>query len=206
MTNLSNSLPPDPLERTVQGVRNLITEAQAGSRDAIEKLLALHEPMMLRYAHRRLGRPLRSLDETRDILHDAYQIVLRKIDSFVPEDSRSFARWLRGIITRVVLRKAGAPYVVRRAALQDDFQKADLDLTPMTRLSLDELRLHRYRCLRECDRKDRLIYRLRVRGCPSSEIAARIGLTDRAVRMRFAKTDARIRLRMKAFVEAHPRE
>jgi RNA polymerase sigma factor (sigma-70 family) len=197
--------PPDPEERTLAGVRRLLAEAQGGDRSALERLLAMHEPMMLRHAHRLLGRPLRSLDETRDILHDAYQIAMRKLHLFVPEDSRSFARWMRGIITRVILRKSEAPYVVRRAALPADFQQPDLDLTPLTRLSLRELRLHRYRCLRDCDRMDRLIYRLRTRGCAASEIAARLGISDRAVRMRYARTDARIRLRMKALVEAHPR-
>jgi RNA polymerase sigma factor (sigma-70 family) len=160
--------------------------------------------MMIRWARRRLGQPLRTLDETQDILHDAYQIVLRKIGSFTMEDSRSFARWLRGIITRVVLRKAGSPHVLRRAPMSEEYQPPDLDLTPMTRLSLEELKHCRYRILREMPRQDRLIYRLRVRGCSSSEIALRIGLSDRAVRMRFAKTDARIRLRMRQFVGAHP--
>ena len=48
----------------------------------------------------------------------------------------------------------------------------------------------------EMPRRDRIIYRLRVRGCSSSGIADRLGITDRAVRMHFAKTDARIRMRM----------
>ncbi len=197
--------PEDPsLDRTLAGVRNLIVAAQAGDRDALARLFEIHEGSMLRWARRRLGQPLRTLDDTRDILHDAWQIVLRKIGSFQLEDSRSFARWLRGIITRVVLRKAGSPWLLRRTEMAEDYQPPDLDLTPLTRLSLEELKRMRYRYLRECERQDRLIYRLRVRGCSSQEIAERIGLTDRAVRMRFAKTDARLRLRMRQLVGAFP--
>ncbi len=195
----------DDLDRTIEGVRRLVLQAKAGDGQAVARLLGMHEPMMLRFAKKRLGTSLRSLDDTRDILQDAYQIVLRRIGSFEMEDSRSFARWLRGIITRVVLRKAGAPYVIRRAALPENREPQDLELTPMTRLSLEELRRWRYRFLRECERMDRLIYRLRMRGCGAAEIAARLGVTDRAVRMRFAKTDARLRLKMKNLVEANPR-
>lgn len=194
----------DGSDRTFSGLRNLVEQACSGDREALARLFELHEPLMLRWARRRLGQPLRTLDETRDVLHDAYQIVLRKIGTFRMEDSRSFARWLRGIITRVVLRKAGNPYVARRSAMAEDYQPPDLDLTPMTRLSIEELKRHRYRILREFPRQDRLIYRLRVRGCSSLEIANRLGVTDRAVRMRFAKTDARIRLRMRQLVGAHP--
>ena len=193
----------DSGERTLQGIRALIERAQAGDAVALNRLLELHEPMLIRWARRRLGQPLRTLDETRDVLHDAYQVALTKISTFRMGDTKSFARWLRGIITRVVLRKAASPHVVRRTPMGEAFQSPDLELTPMSRLTLQELREARYRILREMDRTDRLIYRLKARGWSSSDIADRIGMTDRAVRMRFAKTDARIRLRMMQLVEAH---
>lgn len=190
----------DSNDRTLQGIRGLIVRAQSGDHAALSRLIELHEPMLIRWARRRLGQPLRTLDETRDVLHDAYEIAISKIGAFVMEDNKSFARWLRGIITRVILRKAGSPYVARRTPLSESHDPQDLDLTPMTRLTLDELRGHRYRILKEMDRTDRIIYRLKARGWSSSEIADRIGMTDRAVRMRFAKTDARIRLKMRQLV------
>ena len=145
-------------------IRELVTQAQAGDRDALGRLFELHEPMMTRWARRRLGMPLRTLEETRDVLHDAYSVVMRKIGGFRMEDSKSFARWLRGIITRVVLQKAGSQYLRRRGALPDDMPVASPDLTPMTRVSLDELTRWRYRILKEFERMDRRIYRLRVHG------------------------------------------
>ena len=197
--------PPAESEDSTNTLRGLIEAAQAGDRSALSRLFELHEPMMVRWARRRLGQPLRTMDETRDVLHDAYQVVLRKIDSFRFEDSRSFARWLRGIITRVILRKAGSPHLARRHPLTDEERVPDPDLTPMTRLSLEELKNHRFRYLKEYDRTDRLIYRLRTRGCSSQDIALRIGMSDRAVRMRYAKTDARLRVRMMQLVESNPR-
>ena len=197
------SLPGDSADRTLQGIRSLVEKSRSGDHEALSRLFEMHEPIMVRWARRRLGQPLRTLDETRDVLHDAYEIAMSKIGTFQMEDSKSFARWLRGIITRVVLRKAGSPWIRRRTPMSEEYEPPDLDLTPMTRLTLEELRNHRYRILREMDRMDRLIYRLRARGCSSSAIADRIGMTDRAVRMRFAKTDARIRLRMLQLVEEH---
>ncbi|MAG58224.1 MAG: hypothetical protein CMJ83_18210 [Planctomycetes bacterium] len=206
MTDLGRERRGDPGDRTLQGIRALIVQAQSGDGAALSRLIEIHEPMMLRWARRRLGQPLRTLDETRDVLHDAYQVAIQKIGAFRMDDNTSFARWLRGIITRVVLRKAGSPWLARRTPLSDDFHPPDLELTPMTRMTLEDLKNHRYRILREMERKDRLIYRLRARGCSSSDIAVRIGMTDRAVRMRFARTDARIRLRMRQLVETSPHD
>ncbi|HYC76458.1 MAG TPA: sigma-70 family RNA polymerase sigma factor [Planctomycetota bacterium] len=178
-----------------------IAKAQAGDRDALNRLFERHEPLLLRFARKKLGAPLRTLDETRDVLHDAYQVVMRKIGGFVAEDSKSFARWLRGIVTRVVLQKAGASHLRRRRELAEDASVADGTLTPFTRLSVEELLRVRYRILRTFDRVDRKIYRLRARGISTTAIAPMVGLTDRAVRMRFAKTDAQIRVRMQRYVE-----
>jgi RNA polymerase sigma factor (sigma-70 family) len=196
---------PDPAaERrppAAEPIRDLVDKAQRGDREALGRLFEMHEPMMTRWARRRLGMPLRTLEETRDVLHDAYGVVIRKIGGFHMEDSRSFARWLRGIITRVVLQKAGSQYLRRRSALPEDAPVASPDLTPMTRVSIDELTRWRYRILKEFERMDRRIYRLRVRGHSSAEIADLVGLSDRAVRMRFAKTEARLRMRMLRLIE-----
>jgi RNA polymerase sigma factor (sigma-70 family) len=157
--------------------------------------------MLLRWSRSRLGQSLRTLDETRDVLHDAYQVAIRKIPEFQMQDSKSFARWMRGIVTRVILKKSSSQYVVRRRPMNEEYQPPDLDLTPFTRLSLDELKNLRYRILKECPREDRLIYRLRVRGMGSEQIADHLGVTDRNVRQRFARTDAKLRLRMRRHLE-----
>ena len=191
-----------PLDRTLDGVRQLVKQAQAGDQQALMRLIQAHEGMLVRWARRRLGHSLRTLDETRDVLHDAYQVALVRIGSLRMEDSRSFARWMRGIVTRVILRKAGSQYLQRRMPMLEEYQPPDLDLTPFTRLSLNELKDMRYRLLKEESRTDRLIYRLRVRGCSATDIANRIGVSDRNVRMRFARTDARLRLQMKRHLDA----
>ena len=190
----------DP-DRTLNGVRRLVDAAKGGDASALARLFEIHEDMLLRWSRGRLGHSLRTLDETRDVLHDAYQVAMAKIGQFQMEDSKSFARWMRGIVMRVVLKKASSQYVVRRKPMEEAYQPPDMDLTPFTRLSLDELKNLRYRILKECPRGDRLIYRLRVRGMGSQQIAERLGITDRNVRQRFARTDAKLRLRMQRHLE-----
>ena len=102
MTDLGRERRGDPGDRTLQGIRALIVQAQSGDGAALARLIEIHEPMMLRWARRRLGQPLRTLDETRDVLHDAYQVarihraapvmtawVGRRIPTRNPRDSTS---------------------------------------------------------------------------------------------------------------------
>lgn len=187
-------------------LRELIERAKAEDREALAKLIELHEPMLLRWARQRLGYPLRTLQDTRDVIHDTYAVVLKKIDHFEYHDPRSFARWLRGIVTRIVLQKAGGVDLRRRLKLPDEPALPDLSATPSTTATFREIRQERYRVLREFDRTDRLIYRLRMRGFSSTQIADYVGMTDRGVRLRFAKTDAKIRMRMLKIVDPRRRD
>lgn len=184
------------MSEAFSGLRSLVDRARAGDREALSRLIELHEPIVVKWARRRLGYPLRTLEETRDILHDAYQVVMRRMPEFVYEDSRSFARWLRGIITRIVLQKAGASHLRRRLELPDDAPVPSLDATPSSVVMNRELLLARFALLRRFPRLDRMIYRLRMRGFSSDQIGPLVGMTGRGVRQRFARCEARIRLQM----------
>ncbi|HGY91765.1 MAG TPA: sigma-70 family RNA polymerase sigma factor [Planctomycetes bacterium] len=179
----------------------LVERARTGDRDALDELLRIHEPMLLRWARKRLGYPLRTLEETRDILQDTYAVVIRKIGSFYYEDESSFGRWLRGIVTRIVLQKAKGAHIRRRLALPNAERVPDLSATPSSAAQARELTRAKYSFLRELGRLDRLIYRMRMRGFSSVQIGDYVGLTDRAVRMRFAKAEARIRLKMQRLLQ-----
>ena len=187
-------------------IKQLIDRARNDDRAALTELVNLHEPMLVRWARNRLGYPLRTLEDTRDIIHDTYAVVLRKIAQFEYEDRSSFARWLRGIVTRIVLQKATGLHIKRRLMLPEDPKIEDLGATPSTQASLREIMRYRYGILREFERLDRKIYRLRMRGFSSTQISSFVGMTDRGVRMRFARVDAKIRLRMKRFVEEKGRD
>jgi DNA-directed RNA polymerase specialized sigma24 family protein len=123
--------------------------------------------------------------------------VLARVADFDPDDAANFGRWLRAILHRVLLRKSDAPDVKRREALPDDVTAAAADITMNTRLSLSEIETLRERLLEGFAEEDRVIWRERQRGLAAAEIAARLGMTDRNVRLRYAKTEAAIRVRLR---------
>ncbi len=182
---------PDP-----GAVKALILSAQQGDRVAAEELIRLHEPMVVHWVSRRLGRPLRNLDDTRDILHDAYAIVLTRVGDFNPDDAAHFGHWLRAILHRVLLRKCEDLSVKRREALPADVAAIDPDITVNTRMSVPEIEAMREKLLEGFSPEDRLIWRERTRGVSAAEIAEKLKMTDRNIRLRFAKVDASMRVRL----------
>ncbi len=174
----------------------VLQRARAGDKSAIEDLFRRYEPMIQAWARRRLGFPLRTLEETQDILQEVYLVVIQKIAGFEPRDRHSFPAWLKGIATRIVLQKASGSYLRHRLLDPEPQGLRDLQATPCTAATLDELRRRTYAELRSFDRLDRVIYRLRRRGFSSMQIADLVGMTDRGVRMRHARVDARLRMRL----------
>ena len=183
-------------------ITQLLDSAKDGDREALAELVEMHEPMLVRWARERLGYPLRTLEDTRDIMNDTWMVVMRKIPTFNYEDSSSFGRWLRGIVTRIVLQKANSGHLKRRLLMPEGSDPCDLGATPSTHASLIELQRLRYAELRSFEKIDRAIYRLRMRGFASAQIADLVGMSDRGVRMRFAKVDARLRLRLRKLLGA----
>ena len=180
----------------------LLQSAGDGDRQALAELVEIHEPMLVQWARKRLGYPLRTLEETRDIMNDTWMVVMRKMSTFEYQDNESFARWLRGIVTRIVLQKANGGHLKRRLLMPEGADVADLGATPSTSASLTELQRLRYSELRNFEKIDRVIYRLRMRGFSSAQIADLVGMSDRGVRMRFAKVDAKLRLRLRKLLGA----
>jgi hypothetical protein len=70
-------------------VRELILAAQKGDRRAAEELFRIHEPAVVGWVSRRLGLRLRSLDDTRDVLHDAYASCSRGSRTSTPTTPRT---------------------------------------------------------------------------------------------------------------------
>jgi RNA polymerase sigma-70 factor (ECF subfamily) len=78
--------------------RTLCQQARAGSRDAYDRLFALHADRALLFIRARLGRKLRESVESQDVLQDAYLAAHRTFDQFEYTDDGAFTRWLCRII------------------------------------------------------------------------------------------------------------
>jgi len=78
--------------------RILCDQAQAGSREAYDRLFALHADRALLFIRARLGRKLRECVESQDVLQDAYLAAHQAFPQFEYTDEGAFTRWLCRII------------------------------------------------------------------------------------------------------------
>jgi RNA polymerase sigma-70 factor (ECF subfamily) len=78
--------------------RTLCEQAQAGDRQAYERLFALHTDRALLYIRARLGPRLREKVESMDVLQEAFLDAHRAFARFEYTDESAFARWLCRII------------------------------------------------------------------------------------------------------------
>ncbi|MDZ4684939.1 MAG: RNA polymerase sigma factor [Planctomycetaceae bacterium] len=76
----------------------LCEQAQAGSREAYDRLFALHTDRALLFIRSRLGPKLRTSLESRDVLQDAYLAAHQGFGDFTYTDDGAFLRWLCRII------------------------------------------------------------------------------------------------------------
>lgn len=101
---------PPELTRTLE----LVKQAQTGDRDALDRLFARYYDRVLSIVRIRLGRKLRRDFESGDILHDAFQVAVRKFEDFEVSDEASFIGWLRTIVEHQITDKADYVNAERR--------------------------------------------------------------------------------------------
>lgn len=83
----------------------LLADARAGSREAFNALYARHRGRLLAFVAARMGPGLAGFVAPEDIVQETHLESARKIDSFAPEGTSSFYRWLV-TIARFKLREA----------------------------------------------------------------------------------------------------
>jgi RNA polymerase sigma-70 factor (ECF subfamily) len=175
-----------------QDTPELIARAQAGDREAVERLIAEHRAPLEASVRARLGAHLRTEVEVDDVLQETYVQALSSVESFQWAGEGSFLRWLRGVAEHVILNLA------RR-------QRND----PI--LYLEQDRPHGgpspSRHLRRRERLDRLqdaveglppdyreaVLLVRIEGLRIQDAAARMGRTPKAVKHLLARALARLK-------------
>lgn len=76
----------------------LCDQARAGSRDAYDRLFAMHTDRALLFIRSRIGPKLRKSLESQDVLQDAYLAAHQAFAEFTYTDDGAFIRWLCRII------------------------------------------------------------------------------------------------------------
>lgn len=79
-------------------IKILCQQAQAGDREAYERLFAIHADRALLFIRTRLGPKLRVSLESQDVLQDAYLAAHQAFGEFTYTDDGAFLRWLCRII------------------------------------------------------------------------------------------------------------
>lgn len=164
-----------------QPTSHLVERAQKGDREAFALLTDAHRGSLEALAQARMSPELRRRVEVADVVQETLTRALESIAQFRWEGEESFARWLKGIARNVILKAArthsirlepgesweatdGSPSVSRVLRREERFERLEAALEALTPEQQEVVRLARFQ------------------GLKASEIAARTGRTENAVK------------------------
>lgn len=150
----------------------LLSRAQAGNADALNRLLATYLPRLNRWAHGRLPQAFRDLADTHDLVQECLIQTVKRLSSFELTREGGFHAYLRqAVLNRIrneIRRAQGQP---RRAPLDEhhpDTTQSPLDLLiGHETVARYEAALARLRP----EEQDAIVVRLEL-GCSYEEVAA----------------------------------
>lgn len=94
--------------------QRLVTLAKDGDQSAMNKLFAVYNARVLRIVRMRMGRELRSKQESMDIVQDAFISALRSLDNFTYQNEGDFLRWLSKIVENRIRDNIGKLHANKR--------------------------------------------------------------------------------------------
>lgn len=93
---------PDDVTRSL----DLVQQAQAGDREALNRLFARYYERVRRIVRLRLGRRLRETVESGDILQETFVHAVRAFENFEVRDEASLIAWLSRLAERQIIAQA----------------------------------------------------------------------------------------------------
>jgi RNA polymerase sigma factor (sigma-70 family) len=183
-------------------VEQLVVRARAGDHAACEALLSAHLPALRGFVRLRLGRALRSKEESLDIVQSICGDALKDLRGFEHRGAGSFRRWLLQRAENK-LRARGRFWARERRALQSEVPLEDADLaglrelahtfTPLDAATSREELLRLEGAFAELAEPDRTVILLaRVAGLDHAAVAAEMGRTVVATRTLLSRALARL--------------
>lgn len=187
--------PPDP-PPTIE----LLARARAGDADAYDRLFEHAAARLELYLRVRLGRELRSREESRDLLQETYLAAHQAFSRFEDRGPGSFVRWLCQIAENQIRTRAEYHGAKKRLAPQDlarvsqvmDRLEADDD-GALTLAGRNEQRARLAAALTELPKDEREALLMRhFEGREIAEIAERTGTSPTSVRRRIGRATVRL--------------
>jgi RNA polymerase sigma-70 factor, ECF subfamily len=171
----------------------VLREALAGSDAALDTLYERYGPRLLSFIRLKMGPSLRARLESRDILQATFLKSFQHMDDFEGEDTRSLIGWLTRIAEHEIRDRADFHHRQQRDAKREDPIGDHQNLvarsrSALSRLILDERARHVEAALEALTEPHRQVILLRTyEELSFPEIAARLGTSEDACRMRFAR-------------------
>jgi RNA polymerase sigma-70 factor (ECF subfamily) len=176
-----------------QDSTDLLDRARGGSADALNLLYERSAARLLGYIRARLGRDLRARAESRDILQAALLKSVKNLDAFRGQDPRAFQAWLARIAEHEIRDRADHQHRQRRDAarevpLEDEAPVPALTRSALSRILLDERARRLEQALDTLPPDHRQVILMRkFEELSFAEIGARLGRSEDAARMLFAR-------------------
>jgi len=171
---------------------NVLRDALTGSGKALEQVYERAAPRLLAYIRLRMGRDLRARLESRDILQATLLRSFERFDDFRGSDARSLAAWLARIAEREIADRADFHHRQRRDAGREvALEPTDMPApvrSALTQAILDEQARQleaAMDALIDAHREIILLRKFEELSFP--EIARRLGKSEDACRMQFAR-------------------
>jgi RNA polymerase sigma factor (sigma-70 family) len=180
----------------------LVLRARAGDQAAREALLSAHLPALRGFVRLRLGRALRSKEESLDLVQSICGDALKELGGFEHRGPGSFRRWLLQRAENK-LRSRGRFWARDRRSLQSEVALDDADVaglreladtfTPFDAATSREELLRLEGAFAELSEDDRRVILLaRVAGLDHVSVAAEMGRTASATRTLLSRALARL--------------
>jgi RNA polymerase sigma-70 factor (ECF subfamily) len=128
--------PEHPASWSSSSTLDLLRTAREGDVAARDELFARYEERVLEVVRMRMGRELRRMTESRDLLQEALAAAFRDLPRFEPRGETSFLRWLSTIVEHRVVSSVQH----FQSAKRDDAHGPSLDAAPEPVLGIDARR------------------------------------------------------------------
>jgi RNA polymerase sigma-70 factor, ECF subfamily len=181
---------------------DLVRDAIAGQREAMDALYARAAPRVLAYVRMRMGPSLRSRLDSRDILQATLMKSFQRFGEFRGSGAPALMAWLNRIAEREILDRADYHQRARRSSLREEPLSGDDVLearvtSVLSRLIRDERAEKLEAAMDDLSDAHREIILLRkFQELPFRDIAARLGKSEDACRMLLARALTALTLRM----------
>ena len=96
----------DPGSTKHEEIKELVGRAKAGDADALNQLFAIHQPLLLDVARRRIGARLRQKEEPDDLAQTTFREATRDFANYEYRGPDSLVRWLMQILQNKLRDKA----------------------------------------------------------------------------------------------------